>query len=55
MACKQTTYNDVPMLLLQNDKVTLGFGRSKAQLIVEHIEDVKAFLLSTEKPKTEDK
>ncbi len=53
MSSKRTLYNDTPLLVLQGDKVVLQFGRSKAKLILEHIDDIKTFV--EENTKTEAK
>jgi hypothetical protein len=49
MNAKVTTYQDKPLLMLQDKKFTLTIGNSKAKLILEHIEDIKTFVASNVK------
>ncbi len=44
MSSKRTMYNETPLIVLQGKKAILQFGRSKAQLILEHIDDIRLFV-----------
>lgn len=47
-------YRGNAMLIIRNsplDKFPFQFGLKKAQLIVDHIEDIKAFIRKHESPK----
>ncbi len=44
MATKRLEYEGTPLIALQSNKFVMQFGFSKANMIVEHIDDIKQFV-----------
>jgi hypothetical protein len=51
MSAKVTTYKNSPILMLQNEKFPMALGVAKSKLILEHIDDIRQFVVENDKPK----
>lgn len=49
MSAKRTEYKSSPILMLQNDQFTLALGVSKSKLILEHLDDIRQFVVDNPK------
>jgi hypothetical protein len=49
MSVKMTEYKGSPILMLQAKNFTLALGVSKSKLILEHLDDIRQFVVDNPK------